>query len=79
MRQEKDGKKFLRCALLKERAFDHLALTKEPGREAVCWRMLESLCELVIGQEVQNLLFCHLQEKFHTVVFKGVPNISDTL
>ena len=31
------------------------------------------------AQEARNTLFCPSQEKFHTVVLKGVSNISDTL
>ena len=31
------------------------------------------------AQEVRNFLFCPSQEKFHTVVLKGVRNISDAL
>ena len=32
-----------------------------------------------IGQEARSTIFCHSQKKFHTVVLKGVRNISDTL
>jgi hypothetical protein len=35
-----------------------------------------SMC---FSQEVQHTLLCPLQEEFHTVVLKGVRNISDTL
>ena len=31
------------------------------------------------GREAKSTLFCPSHEKFHTVVFKGVRNISDTL